>query len=312
MNTRKTEPDGRAPYLDDFEEDGEGEFEFGRYWRAVVQRWWLVLAGLIVGALIGFALSLGGSRPYEAQAILYLGQPLFPGGSTPIQPLTTSFRLIDQFLHSSVNIRQAAAKLALPAQKLDEAVSLGAFTVAGPAVANSPGRLATLTVKGLAPRKATEAADLLAARLIRQISTYTDTKLATYQKRLDRINRELPLVNARMADAIAQQQKALNDRQITEAERLIVLANFNNVITFNQQRSANLEQAQIGLADQVALANQVEKARVLESATVSRADAPSRRAGVVAGGLIGAVIGVLVALLWEPVASRVGKRPTAA
>jgi gas vesicle protein len=33
---------------------------------------------------------------------------------------------------------------------------------------------------------------------------------------------------------------------------------------------------------------------------------------VVAGGLIGAVIGVLVALLWEPVASRVRKRPAAA
>src|SRR3954447_22062013 len=88
----------------------------------------------VVGALIGFAVSITGSRPYEAQAILYLGQPLFPGGSTPIQPLTTSFRLIDQILHSSANIRQAAAKLALPPQKLDDAVSLGAFSVAGPAV----------------------------------------------------------------------------------------------------------------------------------------------------------------------------------
>src|SRR5262245_66047814 len=120
MNSRESEPRVRASYVDDFEEeDEEGELEFGRYWRAVVQRWWLVLLGLIVGALVGFAVSTTGSRPYEAQAILYLGQPLFPGGSTPIQPLTTSFRLVDQLLHSRANIRRAPAKLALPAGKPD-------------------------------------------------------------------------------------------------------------------------------------------------------------------------------------------------
>src|SRR4051812_6480654 len=129
MRMGESEPRVRGPHIDDFEAEGEGDF--GRYWAAVVQRWWLVLAGLIVGALIGFALSTTGSRPYQAQAILYLGQPLFPGGSTPIQPLTTSFRLIDQILHSSATIGQAAAKLAIPRQKLGDAVSLGAFTVAG-------------------------------------------------------------------------------------------------------------------------------------------------------------------------------------
>src|SRR4051812_10134128 len=295
MRSRESERRVRVPYVDDFEEE-ELEVDFGRYWRALVQRWWLVLLGLVVGALLGFAVATSGSRPYEASAILYLGQPLYPGGSTPIQPLTTSFRLIDQILHSSANIRQAAAKLALPPQKLDNAVSLGAFSVAGPAVADSPGRLATLTVKGLAPRQATEAADLLAATLIRRISTYTDTKLATYQKRLDRIKRELTVVNGRIANATAQQQEALNDSQLAQGKRVIVLANFNNVITFNQQRLANLEQAQLGLADQVALANQVEKARVLEPATASRLAAPSRRTAALAGGLIGALIGVTVAL----------------
>jgi uncharacterized protein involved in exopolysaccharide biosynthesis len=307
MTTRETEPRARAPYVDDFE--AEEEVDFGRYWRAVVHRWWLVLVGLVLGALIGFAVSSSGSRPYEAQAIVYLGQPLYPGGSTPILPLTTSFRLVDQILHSTTTMREAASKLELPRQRLDRSVSLGAFSVEGPTKAGTPGRLVTITVKGFAPRKAIEAADTLSNIVIRNISTYTDTKLATYQKRLDRITREMKFVNARIADATAQQQKVLADPKLPDAERLIVLANFNNVITFNEQRRANLEQAQLGLADQVSLANQVEKARVLESASASRVAAPSRRAGALAGGLIGAVVGVLVALLWEPVASRVRKRP---
>jgi uncharacterized protein involved in exopolysaccharide biosynthesis len=310
MTTRETEPRARAPYVDDFE--AEEEVDFGRYWGALVRRWWVVLVGLVLGALIGFAVSSSGSRPYQAQAIVYLGQPLYPGSSTPILPLTTSFRLVDQILHSTATMRVAAAKIGVPRQRLDRAVSLGAFSVEGPTKTGTPGRLVTITVKGFAPRAGVDAANALSASVIRQISTYTDTKLATYQKRLERITREMAFVNARIADATSQQAKVLNERTLPDAERLIVLANFNNVITFNEQRRANLEQSQLSLGDQVSLANQVEKARVLEPATASRVAAPSRRAGALAGGLIGAVIGVLVALLWDPVARRVRKRPAPA
>src|SRR4051812_26554118 len=115
MTTRE-DPRTRAPYADDLE--AEQDVELGRYWRSLVQRWWLPAAGLVAGALIGFAVSSGGSRPYEASTIVYLGQPLYPGSPTPILPLTTSFKFVDQILHSRETVRAAAAAVGVSSQAL--------------------------------------------------------------------------------------------------------------------------------------------------------------------------------------------------
>ena len=40
----------------------EGEVDFGRYWRAIAQRWWLLAIGVVLGALIGFLFSLHGGQ----------------------------------------------------------------------------------------------------------------------------------------------------------------------------------------------------------------------------------------------------------
>ena len=58
-----------------FDPEAEQEVDFGRYVRLVAARWWLVVAGLILGAVIGYAVSLGGGQRYQATATLYLGQP---------------------------------------------------------------------------------------------------------------------------------------------------------------------------------------------------------------------------------------------
>src|SRR5829696_2088890 len=49
--------------------DAEQEVDFGRYGRTVARRWWLPLAGLLAGAIIGYLLSLGGGTVYRAQAL---------------------------------------------------------------------------------------------------------------------------------------------------------------------------------------------------------------------------------------------------
>ncbi len=50
--------------------EAEQEVDFGRYVRLVAARWWLVVAGLIVGAVVGYAVSLGGTQRYQATATL--------------------------------------------------------------------------------------------------------------------------------------------------------------------------------------------------------------------------------------------------
>ena len=39
--------------------DAEQEVDFGRYWRVIASRWWLVVGGLVVGLIIGYLVALG-------------------------------------------------------------------------------------------------------------------------------------------------------------------------------------------------------------------------------------------------------------
>ena len=56
----------------------------------VAARWWLVIAGLILGAVIGYAVSLGGGQLYQATATLYLGQPYSASGNVQLQAAQTN------------------------------------------------------------------------------------------------------------------------------------------------------------------------------------------------------------------------------
>src|SRR6266516_2874144 len=80
--------------------DAEEELELGRYWNALITRWWLPLAGLVAWIAIGYLLSLGGHQVYQAKATIYLGQPLNPTGTGQIQSLATNPSTVKQVVLS--------------------------------------------------------------------------------------------------------------------------------------------------------------------------------------------------------------------
>ena len=56
---------------------------------ALLSRWWLLLLGLVVGAIIGYLSTLGGAQTFRAQAVTYMGQPL-GSGQSQVQALNTN------------------------------------------------------------------------------------------------------------------------------------------------------------------------------------------------------------------------------
>src|SRR5437868_7228265 len=80
--------------------DAEEELELGRYWNALLTRWWLPLAGLVAGIVLGYLLSLGGHQVYQAKSTVYLGQPLSPNGTNQIQSLSTNPSTVRQIVQS--------------------------------------------------------------------------------------------------------------------------------------------------------------------------------------------------------------------
>ena len=64
-----------APPSRGFDPEAEQEVDFAKYVRLLAVRWWLLAAGVIAGAVIGYLISLGGTQVYSATSTLYLGQP---------------------------------------------------------------------------------------------------------------------------------------------------------------------------------------------------------------------------------------------
>src|SRR5881394_3241652 len=87
--------------------DAEQEIDLGRIWRAALARWWLPVAGFVVGAIIGLIVSLGGGKQWKATSEIYLGQPLSGGGSQLSSP-PTSLGLATAFINQLPQLKHAA------------------------------------------------------------------------------------------------------------------------------------------------------------------------------------------------------------
>src|SRR5436309_4953573 len=103
-------PESRGQAPSSFDPEAEQEVDFGRYARLLGARWWLLAAGLLVGAVIGYGISLGGSQRFKATATLYLGQPYSASGNVQLQAAQTNPSTVRQIVHATSIVDQAAAR----------------------------------------------------------------------------------------------------------------------------------------------------------------------------------------------------------
>src|SRR5437868_222253 len=94
--------------------DAEAEVDLGKYGSALLERWWLLLAGLVAGAVVGYLTTLGGTQFYRAQAVVYMGQPLATNAA-PVQALNTNPSAVRAIVTSTFVVRRVAAKTGLSA-----------------------------------------------------------------------------------------------------------------------------------------------------------------------------------------------------
>lgn len=287
--------------------DVEQEVDFGRYGRAIAAHWWLVALGLLAGLVIGLLLSLGGNTFFRAEAIVYLGQPLAPGGGGLVGGPGTNPRTVDQIVRSEAVIREAAAKAGLrPGQVRGR---IGTKSLQGAVPRAGQAQLYAISVKGERARRVEAAANALAIAVIDRVSGYVDVKLEQLRERLAFLERELGNAVERLARITAQQNEVLRDRTLDVGSRLIAINNFNAQITALETRRSNLEESRFSVRQLIKLAEDIERARVLTKAQAVSTTARSRRNSVLVGALIGLIVGILTAILWEPLAGRFASRP---
>jgi len=292
----------RAPDLE------EQEVDLSSAWQRLKMRWWLPVAGLLAGAVIGLALALSGGSVWRAETIVYLGQPFAPLGGGQIQSLATNPRTVSEIIRSESVLEDVSGETGIPVSKLRSSISTKEITAPGQVRGINP--LIEIGVKGDAgPRKIEQAADGLAARVVEDVSDYVQEKVELLQQQVDVSESQLDAVEARI-DAAQQQQDALiRDQSIPLDQRLLLSANLNATITTADARRTSLQDDLFESRQLLILADNVEKSRVVEPAAAVKTTARSSRTSLLVGALLGLLVGAVAALGAEPILARRRRLP---
>jgi hypothetical protein len=270
--------------------DAEREVDLARWRRSLVALWWLPVAGLIIGAILGVVFSLRGSTSYTASALISLGQPTSPGGAL-VNGFGTNPRAVSQITSSAAAQEQAANRADMRPGALRGHVSVaqvGTVTGAGAARATP---LISLTVTGKHPVNTAAAANALAGLVVRDTTaSYVGVKIRTFRTTLAQVTKQIASVNVRLGIITASEKAA---KHLDPLSQLVVVSQEDNAET----RLGNLIAQQETLQQQLAFATQVESAKVVEPARAVKSSARSRSSSLVIGALIGLLLGAIAAIV---------------
>jgi hypothetical protein len=254
----------------------EPEIDLRRYWSAVAARWWLPVLGLVAGAAIGYALSLGGNDVWRAQALVYLGQPVTPSGAQ-VQSLSTNPAAVGEIVGSASVQRRVGMQVGMSRRELASGTSVAAVKGNLSKLGQNP--LVRIVVKGDSRFKTAAAANALARIAVDRVSGYADKKIAVLKEAVTEGQQQLGALDG-----------ALDNAQAGDRGFLLL-------------RRGELADDLVNTREELALAEEVERAQVVENAVARKVTAQTRRNQILVGAILGLLAGLAAALVWEPVAA---------
>lgn len=269
-----------APPSRGFDPEAEQEVDFARYVKLLGARWWLLAAGLVAGAVIGYLVSLGGNQVYQATATLYLGQPYSPTGGAPVITQQTNPSAVGTAVQSQAVKNTVANVCKTSVSTFAKGISTAAVATgasaakSGAAVTNPFVKISVQSKKG---KVAACVANALALAAVKKIGTYPAASIKTLKAHIAFDNADIKKI-----------QQATANPNISDTNKLLLQ-------TFlHQDQLDKTSNAQLLL-----LAQTVESPSVYTRAASHKVTARSRRNTVVIGALIGLILGATVALFWD-------------
>jgi Chain length determinant protein len=272
-----TEP---APPSRGFDPEAEQEVDFARYVKLLGARWWLLAAGVVAGAVIGYLVSLGGNQVYKATATVYLGQPLSPSGGQAIPTQATNPASVASVVQSRSVQNAVANECKTSIAVFRKGISTAAAANSSSSSAktgNAINPLVKVSVQAKKGKVAACAANALSAAVVKKIGTYPAETIKTLEDHLAFDNEDIKTIQAAIANP-----------NISDTDKLLLQTNL---------RSDQLDKTTN--SQLLLLAKTVELPSVLSSAASQKVTARSRRNTVVIGALIGLILGALAALFWD-------------
>jgi hypothetical protein len=273
----------------------EREVDFGRYLDALVARWWLPVLGLVIGVAIGYFVALGGKDVYRAQATVYVGTPFGPNGTNALQTIATNPSTVSRIARGQATIQQVAQASGMPPRELRAGISTRPIKSGNPKTA--PNQLYAVTVEGPRRGEVNAAVAAIAARVVAVTGGYAKLKVDTFKRQIASDQQQLDGIDQQAEQVQTQLNSASPTERLTLGTLLLTM----------EQRRGTLEEDRLQARQLLALAEQVELPRVIDRGVATKTTARSARNSVVVGGLIGLILGLFAALLWEPIAARTGR-----
>jgi capsular polysaccharide biosynthesis protein len=278
-----------APPSRGFDPEAEQEVDFAKYVRLLGIRWWLLAAGLVAGAVIGYLVSLGGNQVYAATATIYLGQPYTPTGGALVQNIQTNPSAVATAVQSAAVQNAVAARCHTKASKFAKGISTQAIATGASAKTGAQvNPLVKITVQAKKGKVAACAANGLAEEVVsaKHLGSYAAQKIAN-------LNALIALDNA----DIKRIDTAIGNSGVSSTDKLVLTGLLR---TDQIDKTTNTQL--------LLLAKGVERPSIYTRAASHKVTARSRRNTVVIAALIGLILGALAALLWDTVVPRVMPR----
>lgn len=278
-----------APPERGFDPEAEQEVDFAKYVRLLAVRWWLLAAGVVAGAVIGYLVSLGGTQVYSATATVYLGQPYTPTGGALVQNIQTNPSAVATAVQSQAVQNTVANRCKTKASAFSKGISTQAIPTGASAKTGAQvNPLVKITVQAKKGKVASCVANQLADEVVsaKHLGSYAAQKIAN-------LNAQIALDNAQIKSV----QTAISNSGLSDTIKLILQTTLRSDQIDKTQNTQLLQ-----------LAEGVERPFVYTHAASHKITARSRRNTVVIAALIGLILGALAALLWDTVVPRLAPR----
>jgi hypothetical protein len=266
-------------------------FDIVEWWREVAVRWWLVAAGILLGAALGFVLLHGRVATYKASAQLYVGQ------TGPASDLPTTLSEAAAYVTSEAGTRAAARTVGLAPEALRRSVTTD--LVVGPSTSrlgSAGSALIDISVSGSNAHKVAEAADVLARRAASVLSIYASREVRLSSSNLAVVSTQLHEASARLNVDQRELQQLASDPRSTTTQRLVEIGAYARQVAEDSRQQRLLQEEELAARLQITFERGVQLPHLTRPAVSVPRGGPSRAAGVVVGVLIGLLLGVLTAL----------------
>jgi capsular polysaccharide biosynthesis protein len=267
----------------------EREIDLGRLKRSVAERWWIVVAGVVAGVILGALYSLSGGSVWQASVLIAPGQPFSPSGA-PVLTYQASPRSINVLATSESALERAAAAAHVPVGTIRGHVTTESIATGLGSAASRGANLIRINVQLHKPKHAEDVANALGNIVIADTtSPYVKKSIATYQSKERRYNAQLTSLT-RVIDSYTT---ALAKERLAFLPKLIMVNQLDAAIA----RQGALNDKLAATDQQLTLVQNIEIAQLIEHASAAKTTARSRRNSILVGALIGLIAGLVAAVV---------------